>query len=113
LTDLFIPLVLLLQFCKPYADNTWLRSFACFNLQRWNLVFKCDLLRISQSNLPPTLEICALRPSFLNKFTLIWHLAFAPCAQLLVLSPRFLVRSTLYALCPTFMKFTPDMKKLL
>jgi hypothetical protein len=22
LTDLFIPLVLLLQFCKPYADNT-------------------------------------------------------------------------------------------
>jgi hypothetical protein len=62
---------------------------------------------ISWSNLRPTLEICALRPFFLNIFNLIWHLAFAPCAQLFALPPRFLVRSMLYALRPTFMKSTP------
>jgi hypothetical protein len=36
-----------------------------------------------------TLEICALRSSFLHKFTIIWHHAFAPCAQLIALSSRF------------------------
>jgi hypothetical protein len=40
-----------------------------------------------------TLEICALRPSFLHKFTLIWHHAFVTCAQLIAFFPRF--RSTL------------------
>ncbi len=51
-------------------------------------------------------KICALCPSFLNKFTQIWHHAFAPCAELFAFSPRFWVRSTLYAQRPTFMKFT-------
>ncbi len=45
---------------------------------------------------------------FLNKFTLIWHLTFAPGAQHFALSSRFLLRSTLYALRPTFMKSTPN-----
>jgi hypothetical protein len=49
----------------------------------------------------------------MNKFTLIWHLAFAPCAQLFALSPRFSVRSTLYALRPTLMKSTPNLYPLL
>jgi hypothetical protein len=39
---------------------------------------------------------------FLNKYTLIWHPAFAPCAQLFAFSTRFWVRSTLYALCLKF-----------
>jgi hypothetical protein len=47
--------------------------------------------------------ICALRLSILSKFTPIWHHAFAPCAQLFAFSPRFWVRSTLYAHRPTFM----------
>jgi hypothetical protein len=46
-------------------------------------------------------------PIFLNKFTIIWHHAFAPCAQLFAFSPRVWVCSTLYALRPTFMKSTP------
>jgi hypothetical protein len=29
------------------------------------------------------LRFCALHPSFLHKFTLIWHHAFAPCTQLI------------------------------
>jgi hypothetical protein len=62
---------------------------------------------ISENNLRPTLEICALHPSFSIKFSLIWHLTIAPCAQLFALSARFLVRSMFYALRPTFMKFTP------
>jgi hypothetical protein len=64
---------------------------------------------ISESNLCLTPEIGALHPSFLIKFTLIWHYAFVPCTQLFALSPRFLVRSTLYALHPTFMKSTPGL----
>jgi hypothetical protein len=35
------------------------------------------------------LEICALRQSFFQKFTLIWHHAFASCAQLIAFSPIF------------------------
>jgi hypothetical protein len=54
------------------------------------------------------LEIWALRPSFLNKFTLVWHHAFAPCAQLFKFSPRFWVRPALYALRPTFMTSTQE-----
>jgi hypothetical protein len=50
-----------------------------------------------------------LRPSFLHKFSLIWHHAFAHCSQLFALSPRFWVRSTLCALHPTFMKSTPEL----
>jgi hypothetical protein len=46
-------------------------------------------------------------PIFLSKFTLIWHHAFEPCAQLFAFPPRFWVRFTLYALRPTFMKSTP------
>jgi hypothetical protein len=34
---------------------------------------------------------------FLNKFALIWHHAFGPCAELIAFSPRFWVRSTIYA----------------
>jgi hypothetical protein len=60
----------------------------------------------------PTLEICALHPSFLYKFTLIWHYVFAPCAQFFAFSPRFWLRSTLYALRPTFMKSTPGVKEV-
>ena len=46
-------------------------------------------------------------PIFFNKFTLIGHYAFAHCNQLFAFSFRFWVHSTLYALCPTFMKSTP------
>jgi hypothetical protein len=48
----------------------------------------------------------ALRPSFLNKFTSIRHYAFAPWAQLIAFSQRIWVRSSLYAVCPTFLKST-------
>jgi hypothetical protein len=54
---------------------------------------------ISQGNLCPALAICALHPSFLHKFTLIWHHAFAPC-----IFSQILVRFTLYTVGPTFMK---------
>jgi hypothetical protein len=37
------------------------------------------------SNFCPTIEICALRPSFLHTFALIWHHAFVPCTQLIAL----------------------------
>jgi hypothetical protein len=56
---------------------------------------------------PYALNLCYA--SFLNKFTPIWHHAFAPCAQLLAFYPRFWVRSTLYALRPTFLKSTPGL----
>jgi hypothetical protein len=63
------------------------------------------------NHLGPTLKICALHPSFLNKFTLIWHHAFAPCAQFFAVSPRFWVRSMFYAMSPTFMKSTPKVSE--
>jgi hypothetical protein len=44
---------------------------------------------ISYSNLCHTREICALCPSVLHKFTLIWHHEYGPCAQLIAFSPRF------------------------
>jgi hypothetical protein len=53
------------------------------------------------------LEICTLRPSFLHKFTLIWHHAFAPSAQLATFLPDL---DALYAMHPTFMKSTTFMK---
>jgi hypothetical protein len=76
-----------------------------------NFIFlEKDLWWISLSNICSTLQICALRPTFLNNFTLIWHHVFAPCAQLSTFSPRFWVRTTLYAVRPTFMKSTLDQK---
>jgi hypothetical protein len=81
-------------------------------VQVWISRLNFDLCRsaqgwISYNNICPTPEICSLRPSFLYKFTLIWHHAFAPCAQLIF--SQIWVRSTLYAIHPTFMKSTPGL----
>jgi hypothetical protein len=39
------------------------------------------------NNFHPALNIYALRSSFVHKFTLIWHNAFAPCAQFIAFFP--------------------------
>jgi hypothetical protein len=43
-------------------------------------------------------------PIFLNKFTLIWHHAFPPCAQLFSFSPRLWVHSSFMPCAQLFMK---------
>jgi ABC-type uncharacterized transport system permease subunit len=55
-----------------------------------------------------TLEICILWPSFLYIFTLIRLYAFAPCTQLIALSPKF--ESTLcFTLCAQLLGNPPLM----
>jgi hypothetical protein len=62
---------------------------------------------ISYSNLRPMLEICALRPSFLHKK--YSNLASCICTlhSTYCIFSQIWVHSTLYAMCPTFMKSTP------
>jgi hypothetical protein len=122
------PFVIFIYF-KGYLLDTYLLAFfskqmhSCFvNTNGDNACTRCPLISdvfkvidmavcvsllnkgwISKSNLCPTLEICALGPSFLRKFTLTWHHEFAPCAQLIVCSPRF---GCVYTLRLTFMKST-------
>jgi hypothetical protein len=51
-------------------------------------------------NLRPLLEIYPLRQSLLHTFTLIWHHAFAPCAQLIAFPPKFRPWVQLYEIHP-------------
>ncbi len=53
------------------------------------------------------LEICALRLSFLHKFTLILHHAFAPCSSDYCIFSQIYVPSKLYAVRPPFLISTP------
>jgi hypothetical protein len=64
---------------------------------------------ISYSNLRPILEICALRPSFLHKFTLIWHHVFGPCAPLIAFCLRFGWALRFAPCAKLFMKSTPSL----
>jgi hypothetical protein len=70
----------------PDSEFPLLRMKEPVSLQVWT---KQNWWCISKSNLRPTLEIYALRPPFLYKFTVIWHHAFGPCAQLIAFSLRF------------------------
>jgi hypothetical protein len=76
---------------------------------KWNQV--AYLGWVSKNNLRTMLEICALRPSFLHKFTQIWHHALSPCAQLIAFSPRFGC-ALRFMPCTQFLRNAPLEKKI-
>jgi hypothetical protein len=94
------------KFClrAPAKMNGWkLKCYATWLCQPKKSKLGC----ISKNHSCSTRKICILRPSFVHKFTLTFHHAFALCAPLM----HFLTDlGRLYALRvhPTFMKSAPN-----